>query len=129
LASRQALTIVQRRGAQTVPKIGTPSAMQAEAIEQIRARVAYQKELMAGSAHGVEEELHHMWQWINISFMVGIPICLLSVGYSYFFDEHHHRNEGPLPEYMNVRNKEFPWDCDQCDLFDTTCWKKCKAEK
>ena len=127
-ASRQALTLVQRRSAQTVPKVGSEAAMQAEAVEQIRARVAYQKELMAGK-HGVEEDVHEMWRWINITFTVGIPICILSVAYTTFFDEHHHRFDGPLPEYMSVRSKEFPWQCGECDLFDLKCWKKCKAEK
>ena len=119
---------MQRRSAQTVPKVGSEAAMQAEAVEQIRARVAYQKELMAGK-HGVEEDVHEMWRWINITFTVGIPICILSVAYTTFFDEHHHRFDGPLPEYMSVRSKEFPWQCGECDLFDLKCWKKCKAEK
>ena len=128
LAVRQALTLTQRRSAQTVPKLGSEAAMQAEAIEQIRARVAYQKEILAGH-HGVEEDVHEMWRWVGLTFMAGIPICVLSVTYTALFDEHHHRHEGPLPEYMSIRSKEFPWECGQCDLFDTACWKKCRAEK
>lgn len=127
-AARQALTLVQRRSAQTVPKVGSEAAMQAEALEQLRARVAYQKELMADK-HGAEEDIHEMWRWVNITFMVGLPICALSVAYTFIFDEHSHRHEGPLPEYMEVRNREFPWECGECDLFDLKCWKKCKAEK
>jgi cytochrome c oxidase subunit 6a len=118
-----------RRGmAQTVPRLGTPAQMEAEALQQIRARIAYQKEIMA-SKHGVEEEVKEMWRWVNISFYVALPIIVASCLYSFLMDEHGHREEGPLPEYMGIRNKEFPWQCDQCDLFDLKCWKKCKAEK
>ena len=129
--SRRTLALtMQRRGAQTVPKLGEPAAMQQELIEQLRARVSYQKELMAAKGgHTQEEDLEEMWRWIKITFSVGIPICILSSAYSLFFDEHPHRHDGPLPEYMSVRAREFPWQCGECDLFDMKCWKKCKAEK
>lgn len=114
--------------AQTVPRVGTQAQMEAEALQQIKARIAYQKEILA-SQHGLEEDVHEMWRWLNITFWVAMPIVAASCFYSLFFDEHHHREEGPLPEYMVIRNKEFPWQCDACDLFDMKCWKKCKAEK
>ena len=62
--------------------------MTKEAIEQLRARVAYQKTLLATKSHAVEEEVKEMWRWVNITFMVGIPIVLLSAFYSAFFDVH-----------------------------------------
>jgi hypothetical protein len=125
-----AMTMLQRRTmAQTVPKVGDPAAMQAEALEQLRARVAYQKEILASQHHGIEEDLDEMWRWVNITFSVGFPICILSLAYTMIFDEHPHRHDGPLPEYMQVRAREFPWECGQCDLFDLPCWKKCRAEK
>lgn len=102
--------------------------MQAEAAQQIRARVQYQKELMKSKDHG-HEDVAEMWRWVNITFWVGLPICGLSVLYSFFFDEHPHRFDGELPEYMKVRSKEFPWECSDCDFFDLKCWKKCRAEK
>jgi hypothetical protein len=103
--------------------------MQAEAIEQIRARVQYQKELMEIKGHSTEEEIAEMYRWINVTFFVGFPIVLASLAYSFLFEEHRHRIEGDLPEYMKIRNKEFPWSCGDCDLFDGPCWAKCKAEK
>jgi cytochrome c oxidase subunit 6a len=129
VARRSTLAIQQSRSAQTVPRLGTEAQMQAEAIEQIRARVKYQKELVAAHAHDPAEEFAEMVRWINITFMVGLPICGLSVVYSYFMDEHAHRNDGALPDYMVVRSKEFPWECGECDLFDLKCWEKCRAEK
>jgi cytochrome c oxidase subunit 6a len=120
---------VQSRSAQTFPRLGTEAEMQAEAIQQIRARVQYQKELTKLHAHDPAEEVKEMNRWISITFWVGVPVCMLSVFYSFFFDEHPHRNEGALPDYMNVRTKEFPWECGGCDLFDGKCWKKCRAEK
>lgn len=103
--------------------------MKAQAVEQIRARVRYQKHLLDSKHHSLEEELSEMWRWVNITFAVGIPICVASAFYSYFFDVHAHREEGELPEYMKVRSKEYPWECSDCDLFDYPCWRKCRAEK
>jgi cytochrome c oxidase subunit 6a len=121
--------VFQRRNVQVVPRLGTPAEMQAEAIQQIRARVQYQKELIKSKGHGHEEEVNEMWRWVNISFWVGLPICALSLVYSFIFDEHHHRLEEHVPEFMGIRNKEFPWECGECDLFDLKCWKKCRAAK
>ncbi len=28
-----------------------------------------------------------------------------------------------------IRAKPFPWECSNCSLFDTDCFKKCKAER
>jgi cytochrome c oxidase subunit 6a len=127
--SAAGVSLTGRRGmAQTVPRVGTQAQMEAEALQQIKARIAYQKEIMK-SQHGLEEEVHEMWRWVNITFWVALPIVAVSCLYSFVFDEHHHRESGPLPEYMVIRNKEYPWQCDACDLFDMKCWKKCKAEK
>mmetsp|Transcript_15546 Transcript_15546/g.33875 ORF Transcript_15546/g.33875 Transcript_15546/m.33875 type:complete len:141 (-) Transcript_15546:76-498(-) len=127
--SRNAVTKVQRRNAQMIPKLGTEKEMQAEAVQQIRARLAYQKELMKG-AHGPEADIGEMNWWIQVTFMVAFPISALSYIYSFVIDtEHPHRYEGPLPEYMSIRNKEFPWQCGECDLLDKKCWDQCKAEQ
>jgi hypothetical protein len=122
---------MMRRGmAEFVPALGSEEEMKKQAIEQIRSRVHYQKELLAAqqaaSHHNDEDE---MWRWLNITFYVALPVVGLSVLYTYFFDVHPHRFEDPLPEYMVVRSKEFPWECGECDLFDLKCWKKCRAEK
>jgi cytochrome c oxidase subunit 6a len=114
--------------AQYVPALGTEEEMKAQAIEQIRARVKYQKELLAAQSHGHDDE-YEMWRWLNLTFKVALPIVALSMAYSFIFDEHPHREDGALPEYMHIRSKEFPWECGDCDLFDLKCWKKCKAEK
>lgn len=127
-ARRLAAASIQRRTAIVVPKLGTDSEMQAQAIEQLRARVKYQKELIAAQEHG-HDDLDEMWRWINLTFYVGIPVVIVSSLYSLIFDEHAHRIEGELPEYMKVRSKEFPWECSDCDIFDGACWKKCRAEK
>ena len=102
--------------------------MKAQAIEQIRARVKYQKELIAAQTHG-HDDVDEMWRWVNYTFLIALPLVGLSIAYTLIFDEHPHRHEAPLPEYMNIRSKEFPWECGECDLFDGKCWKKCRAEK
>jgi hypothetical protein len=124
------LGATQRRTAILVPRMGTPEEMQAQAIEQIRARVQIQTKIVQGQVHhSVEEEMAESRRWANITFMVALPICVLSAAYSYFFDGHVHRFEGELPEFMKVRTKEFPWECSDCDLFDGKCWEKCRANK
>jgi hypothetical protein len=122
------------RFAQTVPRYGTPEQMQEDAIEQIRARVKYQKDILdhhlhSGGHHSPAANLAEMWRWVNISLYIAVPISILSVIYSFVFDVHPHRADGELPEYMVVRSKEYPWECSNCDLFDYPCWKQCKAEK
>ena len=102
--------------------------MQAQTIEQIRARVEYQKKLIAAQDHGHDDN-EEMWRWVNITFWVALPVCFISGLFTLLFDEHGHRIEGELPEYMKIRNKEYPWECGDCNLFDGPCWKKCRAEK
>lgn len=128
-ARRTAVIAAPRRSASTFPKLGTEAEMIAEATQQIRARVKYQKELVKLHAHDPAEEVAEMFRWVNITFMVGLPICALSLLYSFIMDEHEHRVEGAMPEYMTVRSKEFPWECGECDLFDIPCWDKCRAAK
>mmetsp|Transcript_5513 Transcript_5513/g.14964 ORF Transcript_5513/g.14964 Transcript_5513/m.14964 type:complete len:142 (+) Transcript_5513:106-531(+) len=129
LARRMAVTTT-RRNVRTVPRLGTPEEMRAEAAAQIRARVAYQKELAAANPHkSIAEEWKELWTWIKISILVCGPICTFAMTKDMLTMEHEHRPHGALPEYMGIRNKEFPWECDQCDLFDGECWKKCRAEK
>lgn len=104
--------------------------MQAEAVEQVRARIAYQKEILAANPHkSHDEEWTELWTWIKISIFVCVPGCVAMVAKDFAIEEHHHRPDGPLPEYMSIRSKEFPWECDQCPLFDLNCWKKCRDEK
>ena len=108
--------------------MATEEEMKKEAIEQIKARIARQKEILDGTHISHTEEVHEMWKWIKISIMVATPICILS----FLKDQvlaHPHRLEGPEPDYMKIRTKAFPWECDDCELFNSECWKKCRAEK
>ena len=104
--------------------------MEKQAIDQIRARIAYQKEIMAANPHKpFDEEWEELWTWIKISIYVCGPVVIFGVLKDLVIEEHHHRPDGPLPEYMGIRSKEFPWECGECDLMDLACWKKCRAEK
>jgi cytochrome c oxidase subunit 6a len=130
LASRSAAAALQRRSATTVPRYGSEEAMKKDALEQIQARLAYQKELKSKhGGHSHAEEVDEMWKWVKISFAVGFPICFISSMKDVLFGEHDHAPHGPLPDYMKIRTKAFPWECDDCALFDSACWKACKAEK
>lgn len=130
LARRATMTMGARRSVLTVPRLGTEAEMQAEAVAQIRARLAYQKEIMASRPHkSHSEEWVELWNWIKISIFVCGPVVVFALVKDAIFEEHKHRPHGPLPEYMGIRSKEYPWECGQCDLFDLDCWKKCRAEK
>ncbi|KAL3770923.1 hypothetical protein ACHAWU_003232 [Discostella pseudostelligera] len=123
------LVMNQTRSNQVVPKLASPAEMQAEAIAQLRARVRRQKEIMSATHHSEAEEIAEMWKWIKISFIVALPVCVLSMAKDILLVEHTHRPHGPLPDYMEIQVKEFPWECETCALFDLECWKKCRAEK
>jgi len=103
--------------------------MEAEAIAQLRARVRRQKEIMDATTHSEAEEVAEMWKWIKVSFIVAFPVCVLSVVKDLTLIDHPHRKEGPQPDYMAIQVKEFPWECENCALFDLECWKKCRAEQ
>ena len=98
--------------------------MQKEAVAQIRARIDYQKSLIA--AQHVHDDEDEMYKWLKISLQFAVPVTLTFTALALIFDEHHHRKAEPLPEHMKIRSKEFPWKCSDCDLFDGKCWKACK---
>ena len=125
---RLAVGTVQRRTMAFVPALGSAEEMKAQSIEQIRIRVNHQKALLAAQDHG-HDDAEEMFKWAKYSFMIGMPICALSLTYSIVMEDHPHRHEGPEPAYMKVRIKEFPWRCPDCDLLDYACWDACKAEK
>lgn len=112
-----------------MPKLGSEEAMKKEALEQIKARIAKQKDIEKGMHVNHADEVAEMWKWIKISILVATPICVLSVVKDLTLVEHPHRKHGPEPDYMRIRNKEFPWECSDCELFNSECWKKCRAEK
>ena len=127
--ARQGTQAIQRRSNQTVPRLGSEAEMEAEAIAQLRARVRRQKEIMDATQHSHAEEVAEMWKWIKISFVVATPVCVLSILKDILFVPHAHRPTGPLPDYMAIQTKEFPWECETCALFDLEYWKKCRAEQ
>lgn len=103
--------------------------MKSEALAQLRARIARQKEIEKGNHVSHAEEVDEMYKWIKISFMVATPVCILSVLKDLIAGHDHHDDHGPKPDYMNIRTKAFPWECEDCPLFDAKCWDKCRAEK
>ena len=104
--------------------------MKQEALEQLRARLAFQKELAKNSPHKSHaEEVDEMWRWIKISFIIALPICVLSSVKDILFGAHHGHDDGPQPDYMKIRTKSFPWECEDCELFNQKCWNDCRAEK
>ena len=131
VAQRAALNQIKKtrvRNYQTAPTYGSEEAMKASAIAQLEARIAAQKEAVKNSTHKSHaEEVEEMWKWIKISLMVAFPICVAS-GVKDLFMEHPHAHASEV-DYMKIRNKPYPWECEDCNLFDSKCWDACRAEK
>eukprot|EP00552_Chaetoceros_brevis_P001262 CAMPEP_0197736740 /NCGR_PEP_ID=MMETSP1435-20131217/3690_1 /TAXON_ID=426625 /ORGANISM="Chaetoceros brevis, Strain CCMP164" /LENGTH=126 /DNA_ID=CAMNT_0043324975 /DNA_START=3 /DNA_END=383 /DNA_ORIENTATION=+ len=121
--------MTQRRSAQTVPRFGSEEQMKKEAIEHLKARIAKQKEIEKGNHISHSEEVNEMVKWVKLSFIVAAPVCVLSFVKDMTLVDHQHRKHGPEPDYMRIRKKEFPWECSDCELFESACWKKCREEK
>mmetsp|Transcript_11144 Transcript_11144/g.16860 ORF Transcript_11144/g.16860 Transcript_11144/m.16860 type:complete len:143 (-) Transcript_11144:276-704(-) len=128
-AARASAQTTQRRSAQTVPRFASEEEMKKEAVAQLKARIAKQKEIEAGQHISHAEEVAEMWKWVKLSIFVATPVCVLSVIKDLTLVDHPHRKHGPEPDYMKIRNKEFPWECSDCELFNSECWKKCREEK
>lgn len=103
--------------------------MKKEALAQLKARIAKQKDIEAGNHISHAEEVAEMWKWVKLSIFVATPVCVLSVVKDLTLVDHQHRPAGPEPDFMRIRNKEFPWECSDCELFESECWKKCREEK
>ena len=95
-------------------------------MSQLQTRLAAQK-----NKHHYDqaEDLAEASKWLKVSIMVAIPLCALSSVKDLLFGEHVHRKEGPEPDYMQIMNKDFPWECKECALFDRKCWAECRANK
>ena len=128
-ATAAATRVGARRSAQTVPRMGSEAEMEKEALAQIKARIARQKDIMKQTHKSEAEEVDEMWKWVKLSLFVATPVCVLTVLKDMLFVGHDHRKPGPEPDYMRIRNKEFPWECSDCELFNGECWKKCRAEQ
>ena len=72
-----------------------------------------------------------MAKWKKISY-AGFPLVgLFIVGnvFIHFSHEHHDDHDRTLYPYEKIRNKAYPWSCEDCNLFDGHCWDKCKEAK
>jgi len=112
-----------------VPRLGSEEEMKQEVIAQLRARIARQKEIEKAVHKSEAEELDEMWKWVKISLLIAGPVCVLTSLKDILTIEHEHRKPGPEPDYMKIRTKPFPWECEDCELFNRECWAKCRAEK
>ncbi|GAB5031316.1 cytochrome c oxidase subunit via [Nannochloropsis oceanica] len=77
--------------------------------------------------HGAEE----VEKWRKVSIAATGIVVLFSLKEMVDMAGGHHgaHSDKPLPDYMQIRSKPFPWECSSCSLFDTDCFKKCKAER
>ena len=40
---------------------------------------------------------------------------------------HPHAHEDVAYSHMKIRAKPYPWDCPDCNLFESQCFRDCKA--
>jgi len=120
---------IPRRYIQTAPNLGSQEEMTAQAIAQVRARVALQKAVV--SKYNTQgEEFAEAKSWMNLLFMGFYPVVIPYTLYNIYLmmTEEHHEEQEDLPTYMKIESKPFPWRCPDCSLFDTHCWNLCKAK-
>mmetsp|Transcript_34301 Transcript_34301/g.80463 ORF Transcript_34301/g.80463 Transcript_34301/m.80463 type:complete len:106 (-) Transcript_34301:207-524(-) len=76
-----------------------------------------------------EEATKLMGTWKTIS-AVGFVATVAIGGFVYSQSVHEHFDfEKNKFHYMHVRNKQFPWSCSDCNLFDSKCWAEARAAK
>ena len=70
-------------------------------------------------------------KWRKVSIAATGIVIVMSIKEMVDMAGGHHgaHSDKPLPDYMQIRAKPFPWECSSCSLFDTECFKKCKAER
>jgi cytochrome c oxidase subunit 6a len=115
-----------RRNIVVAPVSENPAIEREAYLKQLAQRVAAQK-----NKHHYDqaEDLSEAAKWFKVSAMVAIPLCLISSVKDLILNEHDHPTEGPKPDYMHILNKDFPWECKECALFDRKCWAECRANK
>ncbi|CAM9205361.1 unnamed protein product [Heterosigma akashiwo] len=78
-----------------------------------------------------EDHVAEMAKWKQMSkYMVGVMgVVTLSTAVQHTMHHHeeHDHDAAPAP-YMKIRNKPYPWQCADCDFFDSACHKECKTK-
>jgi len=77
-----------------------------------------------------------MQKWKKYSLTIAIPSSIILMGVNAYIHfvvhadhDHHDEEEKPPPtSYMQIRTKAFPWECEDCGLFEMDCIAKCKAK-
>eukprot|EP00587_Corethron_hystrix_P016285 CAMPEP_0113308124 /NCGR_PEP_ID=MMETSP0010_2-20120614/6686_1 /TAXON_ID=216773 ORGANISM="Corethron hystrix, Strain 308" /NCGR_SAMPLE_ID=MMETSP0010_2 /ASSEMBLY_ACC=CAM_ASM_000155 /LENGTH=87 /DNA_ID=CAMNT_0000163099 /DNA_START=460 /DNA_END=723 /DNA_ORIENTATION=+ /assembly_acc=CAM_ASM_000155 len=84
---------------------------------------------MSGNA---EEAFEEMTKWKKITLGLSLPVCVAAMAVNAVIHAshgHEEHEEKPEPSYMKIRTKAFPWECDDCGLFEQECHKACQAKK
>lgn len=77
--------------------------------------------------HETAEEVE---KWKKISIVATGVVVLASLKEIVGLASHgHHEDDKPKPDYMRIRTKPYPWECSDCSLFDTECFKACQEAR
>jgi cytochrome c oxidase subunit 6a len=115
-----------RRNIVIAPVSENPAVAREAYLKQLAQRLEAQKKQ---HHYDQAEEVFEASKWLKVSAMVAFPLCILSSIKDLILNEHEHASEGPKPDYMKIMNKDFPWECKECALFDPKCWAECRANK
>ena len=80
----------------------------------------------SGDSHA--EHIKTMDTWRKFTFMTLPILGIVGVANIYIHMTHEHHEVEKKYAYNDIRKKKFPWQCDDCALFDRACHRKCKAE-
>eukprot|EP00518_Triparma_eleuthera_P000942 CAMPEP_0182458912 /NCGR_PEP_ID=MMETSP1319-20130603/4150_1 /TAXON_ID=172717 /ORGANISM="Bolidomonas pacifica, Strain RCC208" /LENGTH=101 /DNA_ID=CAMNT_0024657697 /DNA_START=9 /DNA_END=310 /DNA_ORIENTATION=- len=62
--------------------------------------------------------------WTKTSYGMAVAVGALTVWNVYVHmshGHHEHDEDAPLPAYMKIRTKPFPWEFDDCSPMDLKC--------
>mmetsp|Transcript_37750 Transcript_37750/g.97389 ORF Transcript_37750/g.97389 Transcript_37750/m.97389 type:complete len:101 (-) Transcript_37750:177-479(-) len=86
----------------------------------IRAITRYNPESRAKATQHAMSEMK-TWTFISGGMMVAVAAAVVA---NFTGASHESHEEKPQLAYMRQRKVQFPWECNDCTLFDSECKKK-----
>jgi len=82
-----------------------------------------------GHGHDPVQAEADMNSWVKISAGAFGACGVIAAYVTYVESQHEHHHDEEARSYKKIRNKPFPWSCNDCSFFDLQCFRECKANK
>mmetsp|Transcript_11850 Transcript_11850/g.10731 ORF Transcript_11850/g.10731 Transcript_11850/m.10731 type:complete len:108 (+) Transcript_11850:46-369(+) len=90
----------------------------------VRSNIIKSKFVRNFSGHSADDARKEVVRWFQISIGM-VSFSALALAYILATDVHVHQDK---PDLYVTNNKPYPWECPECNLFDSKCWSNCKAK-